>query len=233
MNDALFVVIRDAAATVGATTVLYIALSKAFTGLRGVIPALDRFAESRTERRKNDRKTADGIAQLLKILTPNGGSSIDDRIKRIEKLLGDDGAIIGELRAIRTEFRVMGLGISTMWEHWEIPSYRCDKDGFCTDANSALLKMFGLTKHEMLGTGWTRVFPDADTQQSAWGNWINAIKLKIPYHDEYEIKNAQTGEIIRVSTFARASLHPVTGEPEGFIGLVRDTHRVSKNGGAA
>lgn len=77
------------------------------------------------------------LKKILEEFKPNGGSSLVDRIQRMEQRQVID---------FRTTWNALDGGDVGIWQS--------NADGLTTDANDALLEMAGLSRHEILGHGW-------------------------------------------------------------------------------
>lgn len=134
---------------------------------------------------------------------------------------GESGKIIktqlnninNALRKEELKNRVLSDSLST------IGSYECDEKGACLWANKAVCDMFGLTLAEFVGNGWLASICEEDRAE-AWVNWLDAIKLDIPYESTYSVCNAKTGEKFFCQTHAVAH-RDTTGHILGFYGTIR------------
>lgn len=141
------------------------------------------------------------IDRILAELTPNGGGSIKDRIRRIDESI----AVI--------EHRYRWVQDCSL-----VAIYECSADGQATFCNAALCNLFGMPHESMLGTGWLAALVDED-RQSTWETWISSTEAGIPYSHSYEIINQRTGERIKVRTKAVA-IKMRTGEIASYHGTI-------------
>lgn len=158
------------------------------------------------------------LALVVKLLTNlkeirdqfynNGGSTLRDVIDR-------------SFSEVTRTLRLIEMNFGVLWEHWDVPSYKCDADGMCISANNALCDLYGMSREEMLGTGWTAAIKDSDQRANAWRHWQESRRDGLPYVDSYTIINQKTGEVNHAETWAKVARNPKTGKPEGYIGLLR------------
>lgn len=104
--------------------------------------------------------------------------------------------------------------IEALTKSSELGIYICDEAGLCMSINIVLEEWLGMSREMAKGYGWLASIVD---QQKAHQMWVWSIKNGTPYRDEYQIKNAQTGELIdaKTETVRIGSEHPI------HIGFVR------------
>lgn len=129
------------------------------------------------------------ISVIYEQLTPNGGSSLADKINKIK-----DKVTISEMRQ------------QIVWANLAIGYYECNKEGECTYANNNLCEMFGLSPEQMKGKGWLRAIDGEEERLKVWQIWQNAIKNHLPYEVHYKIRNRKTQEVINCITTAYTCL---------------------------
>lgn len=140
---------------------------------------------------------------ILKDIERNFGKEAGRVLKEIVQQRGLQIAI-DEMRLNIIE-NAVGIGI-----------YICDSAGMCTYANKTLAKIFGLSQEEMLGYGWITTIVD---KQKAYSNWKFSVDNKVPYRDEYEIKNLEG--IITCTTEAEPSYDDSETVILGYVGIVK------------
>lgn len=141
----------------------------------------------------------DSIAEQFK---PNHGSSLFDKIKRIE-----DGLISNQqVSKLILETSILGI-------------YQCDKDGICIWANNAILEIFGLSINEMLGNGWLiSIIPEQRIK--VWDYWIECNIKKIPYENQYTIYNTKLNKYFLIETIAKPC-YDNEDNVIGYLGTVK------------
>lgn len=118
------------------------------------------------------------LKNIEKELTPNGGKSSNDLIRKIHEL-----ALVAELRTRH------------MVSKSNIPIYECEPtNGMCINANQALCELFGMQEKDMLGNGWLAAIAGNNERQQCWSAFQTAIESNIPYTWEYPITNQKTHE---------------------------------------
>jgi len=147
------------------------------------------------------------IAQLLerveKIyveLRPNGGGSLYDVIKRIERqstsAIERHRALIDSLHIIRFE---------------------ADADGACEWVSAAYLEMAGASSEEVLGTGWVSVI-HPDDRVKVTDEWWSCMKHKRVFNMEYRFINIKTNEIHQVRCQSKPILQ--SDQIVGYVGTI-------------
>ena len=109
-------------------------------------------------------------------LVPNGGSSLADKIERIEFSL-----LITNMRH------------QIVCSNLNIAYYECEADGSCSFANQQLCDLFGLSEQQILGNGWYKAIAD-DERSRVKDNWDNARLQRLPYDQNYDVINQRTKE---------------------------------------
>lgn len=117
------------------------------------------------------------IEAIRNEISPNGGKSLNDAIKRIE-----------------TKVDRMKDGLHFVIALSEEPVWECDPAGECKWASPALCAMFGLSHQEMLGWGWLSAIATQDERHKTAEAWNDAVTRMIPYTQTYTIHNRVSGE---------------------------------------
>lgn len=145
------------------------------------------------------KKLWNRLNDVYKMLTPNGGSSLSDKIGKLQ-----EGQHIANER-----WKILWKNIST-------PYFECDKDGKMTFANQALCELFGLWEEDMEGTGWLTAVDERD-RASIWENWVHAIEVNIPFSATFVvISQRKLGNGGR-SSCVRMTATGARGEKGGMI----------------
>lgn len=78
-------------------------------------------------------------------------------------------------------------------EHNPMPMFECDKEGTCTNANQAMVDLFGAkNRHELMGRGWI-FFVDNEIRKSVEEKFEDAINNSITeFRDTFTILNKAT-----------------------------------------
>lgn len=143
------------------------------------------------------------VAKIKAELTPNGGSSVSDKVADIQ-----------------TQILVVEARSRVTWSVSGEASYECDANGLNVWASPALCELFGMTPDEMSGSGWTRAIATAEERETAWQTWRHAVERNIPYEDVYRVKNQRTGEVRRVRTYTTVCRTPKNNAVARYFGVV-------------
>lgn len=140
-------------------------------------------------------------------LMPNGGSSLHDRIKRIDE------------RVLIMEARQKLLDTNSA-----VGEFQTDEFGLCMYANSTLCDMYGLTESQMIGNGWLRAVV-AEERQSVYDKWMGAVRNDFPYECRYRVRCCAEGggETFEVQATAVA-IRDSSGKIIRFYGSVEKYH---------
>lgn len=135
------------------------------------------------------------IAVIRDEFRPNGGSSLYDRLSRIEE------------------------NHRFFWASYPEGVYQCEASGEWKWVNHRMTELFGVDSSEMLGRGWLMAV-DSDQRGAVWASWQEALTKDIPYEDRFEITNRRTGERLHIQTLAVVCRNG-HGTPVGYLGMVR------------
>ena len=104
--------------------------------------------------------------------------------------------------------------IEALTKSSELGIYICDESGLCISINIVLEEWLGMSRDAARGYGWLGALVE---HQRAHQTWVWSVKNGTPYRDEYQIRNAVTGEIInaKTETVRIGTDHPI------HIGFVR------------
>jgi PAS domain S-box-containing protein len=142
------------------------------------------------------------IDRLYIEMTPNGGSSLCDSVRRMEvgiaKVETRHRAFLDSLRVIRFE---------------------SDDKGECLWVSSAYCELTGVTCHNALGTGWTNILHPND-KELVLKEWSSAVAGKRDFIQTYRIINLHDQSEHKVRCQASPLLNPRTKAVEGFVGTL-------------
>ncbi len=94
--------------------------------------------------------------------------------------------------------------------------FECDETGRCVDVNSALCKMFGAQREEMLGYGWGNFICDEDKSR-ALEEWADGLKTNYRIYSSYHIIHGQTGRK-RLIKYHAVIARDSQGAPHKIVG---------------
>lgn len=143
------------------------------------------------------------VATIYSELTPNHGSSLKDKINKIEQRL-EDNTKATECIMYRQRW---------ILDNREEPIFESDANGECTWVNSKYCDVTGYTLEEFLKNGWHNVIHQDDREQVV-NEWNSAIKDKRDSHASYKIVR-KDGKIYRVHVTA------IRNGDSGYIGSIR------------
>lgn len=153
-------------------------------------------------------------AEVYKQITPNGGSSVADKV-------GDILSQVGELqKQVTTISNQLAVEVSCrrfLFQRSPDAIYECARNGDCTWVNQALADLFGVSRTEALGRGWLKAV-HIDDRLETWRLWQKSVELRVPYEATYRVEDGEGG-YVRVRTAADAC-YDKEGQPMGFFGVV-------------
>jgi len=109
----------------------------------------------------------------------------------------------------------------------DTPIFICNEDGKCTEANPALCRVFGATREQMIGYGWTQYIIPED-REGAVKRWNAAVKTDTDITDNYTINVGLNGKLAHV-TYRAVISRDESGNVIHILGKVRRI-RVKRNG---
>jgi PAS domain S-box-containing protein len=120
------------------------------------------------------------LEEVSKELKPNGGGSIKDQVKQIS-----------------TDIKVIRAERDTAFYLSKDAMFKNNANGLCTNANTALCRLFGAQENEMLGLGWTNFVIEEDKERII-DEWQANIEFGNEIISNYTIENKETGKLIKV-----------------------------------
>jgi PAS domain S-box-containing protein len=199
-----FALVKEVTEVVGLVSAVVGGTFALFTLTRKVWRASRKAAETHDRLMKlADTFTPEVIANLTTIATqlrPNGGSSLADKLTRIEKSLVRSDAIR------RQQINATGLAF------WE-----ADASGLTIYTSDAAADLIGLTPEQSLGNGWVTNVIEED-RSKVFAEWLAVVQQQRAYsaRHTYEYQNGT-----RRSVHVHA--HPITdtsGAVLGFVGIL-------------
>jgi PAS domain S-box-containing protein len=149
-------------------------------------------------------------------------ASVDVLASRIEsvdnRLASMDGRLLGLETVITkavTSAEAANVRARLAFEESPIGHFECDLEGRCVWVNSALSKLFGLSRERMLGTnglGWMEALHPEDGP-TVYRNWTETVEHWRPYKVRYRIIREDKPEPLTVEATASVmqseSKHPI------------------------
>jgi PAS domain S-box-containing protein len=137
------------------------------------------------------------INVIFNEVTPNHGSSLKDKVDKIEK------CIISNQKVIEM------IGDRQKWilDKQQIPIFESDSEGMCVWANDAYLELLKRDSTEVMGNGW-RNFIHQDDREKVVNEWENAVKENRSSQSMYRMVD-KDGKVYNVECYA--TKHPNNG----------------------
>lgn len=155
--------------------------------------------------RKILKKISDAISSIGEIsssIKPNGGSSIMDRLSRIEKTI-----LYSESR-----HKLLTSAVN-------VAMFETDSQGTCLWVAPSWTEITGIDNEDAHENGWLNsIHPDE--REEVYKQWHSAVEQKREFRMSYNIVNIKTNDIIHVRGLARA-LRDHKGNVIGFVGLIK------------
>lgn len=148
------------------------------------------------------RSWVEKINRAIYQILPNGGNSMVDALKRIEKKTDENYARAKAILNLQTQ-----------------AIYECDAEGRCTNANLALCEMFEMDMADVIGNGWAGALIPEDREKSV-DVWMSCVTKGIPYEWHYRLK--KTGLEVRTKA---TPMFDSKGHIIGFYGVVEYANR--------
>lgn len=153
---------------------------------------------------KNVSQLLERVEKIYNEVRPNGGGSLYDVIKRIERqstsAIERHRALIDSLHIIRFE---------------------ATADGACEWVSTAYLELAGASMEEVLGSGWVSVI-HPDDRVKVVEEWWSCMKHRRVFNMEYRFVNIKTNE----ANVVRCHSKPIV-QNDQIVGYVGTIHPVS------
>lgn len=151
----------------------------------------------------NDHENlAKKIDRLYIEMTPNGGSSLCDSVRRME---------IG-IAKVETRHRAF-------LDSLHVIRFEADDKGDCLWVSAAYCELTGAINNNALGTGWTNIL-HPDDKELVLKEWTAAVAGKRDFIQTYRIVNLHDHSEHKVRCQASPLLNPRTKAVEGFVGTL-------------
>jgi PAS domain S-box-containing protein len=146
------------------------------------------------------------VDTITKQVSPNGGSSMPDSMKRIEAKLADNA---NKAESIGKTVNLMAATMrATQNTNPRMATFEADAEGRLIDANKTYLRWAGRQLNEMLGWGWITTV-HVDDREQVRREWVQAVADVRTSVMKYRIVD-EDGEVIHVEVTA-------TPIPEGVM----------------
>ena len=118
---------------------------------------------------------------------------------------GDGENLSSQLAGIRDDLNVMRDRQWCLWDNMPIPYFECyGAEGHCVYVNKALTMLFGLSREQMVESGWLAAIPSQEQRHKVIEAWQYAVRHNLPYDEHYEVKHVVTGELSNVRAISDA-----------------------------
>lgn len=151
---------------------------------------------------KSIKELSERTKTIYQEITPNGGSSIKDAVKRLEQ------------RSIRIENSLIILQNiqDAIHEDGKIAIFECDINGSNIHVNRTYCKWIGVSKHELLKFGWKNFLSDSELNKKYDKLWKEAFKEGREIEYSLLLRDDDDGKDFSCSVHA----YPIKNE-EGII----------------
>ena len=153
------------------------ALTSIFIAVRKVRPVVDKRRKKTAEKEQREEWLYRQIQLLSDAFTPNGGTSLYDRIVRMDT------------STIMTEARIKALIDLDPYD----PIFETDPHGGYTTVNRVWGQYTGLTQTQALGNGWIVAVHEEDRDR-VWKEWTDAIAQQRDFDMTVRLVNQITGQ---------------------------------------
>jgi PAS domain S-box-containing protein len=153
------------------------------------------------------------VNEIVKQLTPNGGTSMFDMVKQAHKLSLENVTMVAQ--TLEAVDRIKAY----QWQFAETlsdkPIWESDINGLCLRVNTSLAKLTERTVGEMVGGGWENtVHPEDRTR--VYDEWTDAIQRKRTFESHYRVRS-RSGKVYQVKAIA-APVFTEAGKVSSFLG---------------
>jgi PAS domain S-box-containing protein len=152
-------------------------------------------AKTNQERQSTD--THNKINVIYSELTPNHGSSLKDKVSRIDNGLMENTKVTRENSEM--------LKIVTARQQWildmqDTPIFESDANGLCIWVNDAYMTLVKTTKEDILGHVWKNCIHEEDRERVV-DEWDHAVRDKRSSHTAFRLA-AKDGTLQEVECYA-------------------------------
>lgn len=158
------------------------------------------FFDSEAEERKNITKKVDII---LSELTPNHGSSLKDKVGRIENSLHENTKLTQTLLDRQR----------WILDNQETAIFECDESGLCIWTNDAYKTLLKRDSTELIGNGWRNFIHESDRERVVT-EWDSAITEGRSSQSTFKMVD-RDGKIMNVNCYATKHAN------NGFVGNLK------------
>jgi len=153
------------------------------------------------------------VDEIVKQLTPNGGTSMFDMVKQAHKLSLENVTMVTQTLEAVDKIKAY------QWQFAETlsdkPIWESGPDGLYLRVNTALLKMTERTVAEMVGGGWENILHPEDRTR-VYDEWNDAVQRHRTFESHYRVRS-RSGKVFQVKAVAMPVLTE-TGKISSFIG---------------
>lgn len=146
----------------------------------------------------------EAIEQVRSEFTHNGGSTVKDKLDRIEVAM--------MLTAQRSKALTMDAPYGV---------FEATGDGLCTDFNRTYRRWAGLSTDELAGTRWLSCI-HPDDRDYVYAAWKDAISQQREFSQEFKCVHAVTKDVFSVHVTA----YPIFESRDSLVGWLGVVHKV-------
>lgn len=196
--------LKDAGDTVAHIWPLFVLVGAMLGGLK---------AGWRTVRRELEAVVTTQVAPVLKEVTPNGGGSLKDAVKRIEAKVDSMGVVVDEAAGMATSNNAR---LAAVLANLQAAYYEMNADGAVTSVNDSYLELYDISEKEALGsTLWRRHISPEDLELID-----SSGALAMESHTEWYASFTVERNGVRIPVVARAKPIFKAGVFCGFSGAM-------------
>lgn len=161
------------------------------------------------------KKFQEDTKKTLLQLSPNGNTSIHDRIRIIQQSTED----------IKKDLNSVKLKVFASYELNPNAMFECDKQGHCTKVNKAWSLLTGMDSSASAGYGWLNSIHEDDRERIK-EEWETCLEGNEQCACDYRVKHVITGEVTPIN--ARSVILKDGGTVVGIIGILEPVSKKKK-----
>jgi PAS domain S-box-containing protein len=162
--------------------------------------------------RKRFEAMQSSVNEIVKQLTPNGGTSMFDMVKQAHKLSIENAGVVSQMMEAVDRIKAY------QWNFAETltdkPIWECDPSGSYIRINTAFAKLSERTVAELTGAGWEN-FIHPEDRARVYEEWHDAVTRKRIFEGHFKVKS-RSGKTYSVKALAM----PVMTESGGVTSFI-------------
>lgn len=175
----------------------------AILAIGGLIVSLKKWVISPALKFYRDvKQTLIDIEYISKQIKPNGGSSILDKLQRIER------------RQIISDYRY-----SIILNNIDMAMYETDHTGSCMWVSEEWIKYTGLQLEHAKGNGWINAVYHED-RDKVFEEWKDSLDQKREFRLQYRIMHTESQQVMTVFGYS-CFIYDHSGNPIATVGFIK------------